>query len=86
MNKYFLKKYSHSYHLSQSGHPSKFFFLLIFTTLRFSHALPMKASLGKASKFPLPSILMPSSSSSTIKLFPKGFCLLFNSKCDFLSK
>ena len=71
-----LKKQSRLQHLQQSGHLEACkmcdFFLLIFlgssppstTTLKSPHSLLMNTSQGKFSKFPMPSISIPSSFSS----------------------
>ena len=52
------------------------------TTLRFPHSSSMNISLGKSIKFPIPSISIPSSSSSTVTTLFEGF--LLQRKRDFL--
>ena len=57
-----------------------FFFWLIvllssppsLTSMRFSHSSSMNTSPGESSKFPMPSISIPSSPSSTITTFSEG--------------
>ena len=45
------------------------------TTLRFPHSSSMNISLGKSIKFPIPSISIPSCSSSTVLTLFEGFPL-----------
>ena len=73
-----LKEYSRLQHLPQTEHlvaseTSDFLFWLIFlvsspslTTIRLPHPSSVNTSLGKSSKFPMPSIIVSSSSVSTI--------------------
>ena len=59
---------------------SSFCYLLLFlvsnppltTTLRFPHSSSLNISLGNSIKFPVPSILIPSSSSSTVTTLFEG--------------
>ena len=59
--------------------PDLFFWLILvvisppsLTTMRFSHNLLMNTSLGESSKFPMTSLSMSSTSSSTITTFSEG--------------
>ena len=69
---------------------SDVFFWLIFLVssppslinMRFSHSSSMITSLGESFKFPMSSLSMPSSPSSTIRYFSEGF-VFFNKSARF---
>ena len=61
-----------------------YYYLLSTITLRFPHSSSMNISLGKYVKFPIPSISIPSISSSTVTNLFEVFLLQW--KRDFLRK